>query len=378
MPLKSSGIGKKGKPQPHIYLLGGFPPPVTGNSLSFATIAKDLEGRAPGHVTRLNVNGTRLGKSAIAWKVLRYVKYWCQLLFLPTDRPATLYHVCEGDRALFLTLLTLLIARVKALPVTLHHHSFGYINSPRGIVSTINRLLGPRSKHVFLSQGMADAFFAQYTTPRGYVLNHNLAQSAQFWNAARSLPRIKAQAPIRVGHLSNLSFEKGLDTFIEIAELAKTRGLPVEFILAGAPSSALETEYIDKAKDRLAGSLQYLGPIFGGKKVQFFRALDIFVFPTRYYHEAQPIVLLEALIAGCAVISTDRGCIAEDMRAMGGILIPRESAADPNAYLNALQTFVDTPNTLAATRALSLSRTRKQYEAAKSGYYGWTNSMING
>ena len=38
-----------------------------------------------------------------------------------------------------------------------------------------------------------------------------------------------------------------------------------------------------------------------------FREADIFVLPTRYAVEAQPLVLLEAMASGCAIVTTRAG-----------------------------------------------------------------------
>jgi glycosyltransferase involved in cell wall biosynthesis len=48
----------------------------------------------------------------------------------------------------------------------------------------------------------------------------------------------------------------------------------------------------------------------GPAKQALFQEADIFVFPTRYAVEAQPLVLLEAMASACAIVTTRAGEIA--------------------------------------------------------------------
>ena len=45
----------------------------------------------------------------------------------------------------------------------------------------------------------------------------------------------------------------------------------------------------------------------GSEKAALFRKADLFVLPTRYAVEAQPLVLLEAMASGCAIVTTSIG-----------------------------------------------------------------------
>ena len=62
----------------------------------------------------------------------------------------------------------------------------------------------------------------------------------------------------------------------------------------------------------------------GDVKVAFYRDIDMFLFPTPWRQEAAPLVIYEALAAGCPVLATDRGLIAEFVPDLGGAVCPRD------------------------------------------------------
>ena len=67
----------------------------------------------------------------------------------------------------------------------------------------------------------------------------------------------------------------------------------------------------------------------GEEKIKLFKSSDVFVLPTYFYVEGQPVVILEAMAAGLPVITTDRGSIKE-MISLGenGFIISPSSPGD--------------------------------------------------
>jgi glycosyltransferase involved in cell wall biosynthesis len=120
---------------------------------------------------------------------------------------------------------------------------------------------------------------------------------------------------------------KGLDTYLALAVRAAGEELNLRFVLAGPVPGSHEQAMIDQTRARLGAQFEYRGPVHRQDKIDYLRGVDVFVFPTRYRFEAQPNVLLEALCCGCAVVSAQRGCIAEDLSEMGGWTVPEEHAA---------------------------------------------------
>ena len=53
--------------------------------------------------------------------------------------------------------------------------------------------------------------------------------------------------------------------------------------------------------------VEWINGAYGDDKRKLFEQTDIFVFPSRYTVEAQPLVLLEAMAMGCAIITSRVG-----------------------------------------------------------------------
>ncbi len=74
-----------------------------------------------------------------------------------------------------------------------------------------------------------------------------------------------------------------------------------------------------------------MGPLYGAQKEQFYRQLDVFLFPTNYANEAEPLVIYEAMRQGVHVIACDRGSIAEMLGNGAGLAVAREEIVESAA-----------------------------------------------
>jgi glycosyltransferase involved in cell wall biosynthesis len=55
--------------------------------------------------------------------------------------------------------------------------------------------------------------------------------------------------------------------------------------------------------------LKLWGAAYGETKAEFFRSIDVLLFPSHYRNEAEPVTILEALSQAVCVMATDLGCI---------------------------------------------------------------------
>jgi len=128
---------------------------------------------------------------------------------------------------------------------------------------------------------------------------------------------IKEGEPIRLLYLSNLIESKGyLDVLEAVRILVKEHKLKVQCRFCGSfmhVADNMRVKSIENGKQlfmdfvskhKLGNNVKYAGAVSGRQKQHEFESTDIFVLPTNYYNEGQPISIIEAMAYGCVLIST--------------------------------------------------------------------------
>ena len=119
-------------------------------------------------------------------------------------------------------------------------------------------------------------------------------------------------SPVRILWLSNLFRAKGIETLIAACALLGKRGVSFNLTIAGAPGDMTAAEL-----DTLLASCgirtfsNYVGSIAPNARTALNQNCDLFVLPTNYANEAQPLVVIEAMAAGIPVITSDIATLPE-------------------------------------------------------------------
>lgn len=145
------------------------------------------------------------------------------------------------------------------------------------------------------------------------------------------IQKIKTQNINQVLYLSNFIRSKGYIEVLKMAKLEKNRvdtgeEKKLHFNFAGKfyhyTEYHLFEEYI-KSND-LHEFVSYHGIVDGQQKYDLLKTCDVFILPTRYSKEGQPISILEAMGNGMMIISTDHAGIPDIVKDdINGILIKR-------------------------------------------------------
>jgi glycosyltransferase involved in cell wall biosynthesis len=172
-----------------------------------------------------------------------------------------------------------------------------------------------------------------------------------------------ATPPLNVLYLSNLVESKGYPEFVEaLRRLATSVSFPLEATLCGNITTTMETykrfatpqaarnwitEHVAEINQSARVRLRWIDGAADDAKARLFRDAHLFILPSRYKVEAQPIVILEALASGCAVITTKVGEIPATVSHHTALLLDEVSPETIAAAIMELQGNPDARRRLA-------------------------------
>jgi len=157
-----------------------------------------------------------------------------------------------------------------------------------------------------------------------------------------------------IGTLSRLDEpKKGIAVLLKAVALLQEQRIPVALRIAGDGYSRRDLEA--QANKLGLANCRFLG--FVDDQRDFYRSLDLFVLPS--FSEGMPLVNLEAMMSGTAVITTDVGGAAEavlDRRT--GLVVP---PGDEKALALAISLLAQNPELRARFAAAGRDRVRNEF-----------------
>lgn len=325
-----------------LTVVAALPPPVTGMTAATRSLLEAVAEHVELRIFNLSSGFNQRGWT---WKLVKALRSVLALIRLAVSRRnpgEPLYTVANSGWGLIWNVLTVGLARARGYRCLLHHQVYSYLTRHSWLMQLTDRLMGPQGTHVVLAQEMQREFLARYRSRGRFVIVSNHISQLDDVSVEAAPP---ASVPVVLGHLSNLTIAKGLDLVISTFRGLAQRDQRVRLILAGPTTSAVERDLIAAAEREFGRRLEYRGALYGVEKSRFFAEIDVFVFPTQYHNEAQPLVISEAFSAGKPVIAYGRGCIPSLVGTEAGVVIPAGDdfvsraveilsgwAADPTSY----------------------------------------------
>ena len=160
-----------------------------------------------------------------------------------------------------------------------------------------------------------------------------------------------SETMIRFIYLGNLLIEKGPLILLEACRILKGRNIPFHCDLVGAPTAEITLHAVQALAQEyhLDGFVTIHGAQYGKAKEQLLKQADVMVFPTYYHNECFPLVLLEGMKQGLALVSTKEGAIPDIIRdGETGLLIEKQN---PQSLALAMEKLATTPGLAARLAA---------------------------
>ncbi len=297
------------KKRARLIALVQLPPPMHGTAKMNQHTVDALANAVDLHVIGMRF-ATRLSDITrpTIRKLLRAL--WLGLrLGWALPRSQALY-VClaPAGAAYYRDCLYVLLARLFRVPAILHLHGRGLPMMRQTPVSAWFQ------QQVFANQTvilLGETLHSEITglDCRSVVIANCLDDDAF---ADPLVPDWRPATPLRILWLSNLFRAKGIETLIAACQTLKSMGIAFDLTIAGAPGDIgkpeLETLLMSYGIQK---SARYFGFVSADKRKALFDQADLFVFPSNYANEAQPLVVLEAMAAGVPVITSNIATLPE-------------------------------------------------------------------
>jgi glycosyltransferase involved in cell wall biosynthesis len=154
---------------------------------------------------------------------------------------------------------------------------------------------------------------------------------------------------LRILYVGQLTQDRGLHTLIEALDrLDPAVRSRVELTVVGEGQAAYERQVKQQAAAlRMGDGVTFLGKIQHDEMPQVYARHDLLVFPSMR-DEGLPLTLVEAMLAGCAVVTTGSGGAMEVARAADLPLFPQGDAGALGGLLTVLSAHPQKMRELAA------------------------------
>ncbi|MBB6110770.1 glycosyltransferase family 4 protein [Mucilaginibacter lappiensis] len=129
---------------------------------------------------------------------------------------------------------------------------------------------------------------------------------------------------IRIIYLSNLMREKGIIDLLDALLVLDKQAIDFKVVLAGVIETEISEEVTAKMS-KLRDKIEYAGIITGLTKKERLLDANVFVLPTYYKMEGQPISLLEGMATGNIILTTQHAGIPDIITELNGFLIDGKS-----------------------------------------------------
>ncbi len=296
-----------------ILIIGPFPPPITGQSLSNRVVYDNFKKRECIHIKRIDLShkifDNAIGKLSTK-KLLYSVSSFNLLKLIKTD----VIYATPGWT--FLGILKympfFIFAYLLKKKIILHIHNdsmwieYSKLNGIKKMI--YQKILSLANCGIVLSESLKRNLSPFVHDKNKIFVVSNFVEAPLFdFNIKSKLNN--GFNSLKICYLSNLMEQKGIYDFFKALILLKKNGIHFSAHIAGEIDLKIKND-IDEYLKILKENIIYYGSVSLDEKKDILINTNVFVFPSKF-NEGQPIVLLEALATANIILTTPNGGIKE-------------------------------------------------------------------
>ena len=349
-----------------VCVLGRFPPPIDGQSMLTEQMARLLEQSHTIHRINTAFPMDTLEQSVVKLTGQRISHYLSMMRRLRKslasipDAPVVWHSISPMPLGHFRDLMVIISAlrpQQKTYAV-IHWGNFDRLFRSPITRFTARMVVRQMSGFVFLDEGLSEKCAAWIPTEKRFTISNTIDAATRCTETEileKQSKRIHRKS-LRILFLSNMIPAKGYLDVLQAIRLLNAEGhnLIADFI-GRWQSDEERSGFLDYVQKH---GLQNVVTAHGGiqdrtKVKQFHLNADVFILPTYYPTEAQPLSILEAINAGTPVITTHHAGIPSMVRehANEAIFVP---PCSPEAIADALRKLSDKDYWLTFSKASAI------------------------
>jgi glycosyltransferase involved in cell wall biosynthesis len=289
-----------------ILIIGPMPEPTTGVSLANKVLVEGLSNNGAYQIKVVNTSFAQFKENLGKFSFSKFFFYLKQNLHVFKVFGVDIVYITPGQTFFGLLKYMLFIVASKILRKELIIHIHGnYVGSEYNFLKGIKKklfkwLLSQTSKGIVLSESLSGNMSPFVHKSKIFVL-YNFVEDFLFIDK-KTIDRKLTKSKPKIIFLSNLMEEKGIFDLLEALRILEDKGFEYEAKIAGNLDTTNENKlqaYINTLK-----KTKYVGVVSGKSKKDLLLWSNIFILPTFYKMEGQPISILEAMATGNIVLTT--------------------------------------------------------------------------
>ena len=313
-----------------------MPPIFTGQSIAFSYALSSIDRGS------LVINTQRFSNKLLSFIYIQLRVFQVFIL----NRIDTIYITTSRSYfGFFREALLLLLAKLFNIRVVNHLHGSdfkSFFNSNK----LLKIFLTPLYNHISISIVLLDRMKEQYEQ----FPNMNLEVVSNCYDPIYENEVIDFNAKSGILYLSNIMFSKGIIDFLDSLNIVLANCNSDVFIAGKILGDYLKTKKdiedmffkkLKKLNKLFNNRVKYLGVVEGVEKMKLLKKTLIFCLPTFYKTEAFPLSIIEAMVLGNAIITTNHNYLPSIISKRNGEIVP---VSNVSKLAKSVLSLIDNPN----------------------------------